>query len=172
MTRRKVKVFRHSRLDVNALAYYDGDKEEIHILNPQALYRRVLYHELAHARHRGLLGFIWTGQNFMESPLGRGMIWATLLGFLFYYTRLLTITISILGPLPFLFTAIIGCMALGNLLYWAEDIVSEREAIRKTRKPKRDKHHVPEEVLGSVQTVGIAEDPAIDREVSENQLGP
>lgn len=133
-------------MNVNALAYYDGSKDEIHILSPKALYSRILEHELAHRRHRGFLRLVWTGQNFFSEPIGRMIIYGMGVGYVFYETPFLVRGISTLGPLPFLAGLVLAVLLLGSFMYWAEDLIAEQEAVQKSRHPKRSKPKITEPV--------------------------
>jgi hypothetical protein len=170
--KRKVRIVKHNRLRVNALAYYQGDTHTIHILNPEALYRRVLEHELAHSRHRGILRLSWVGQEFMSSPLGRFLVWGTFLGFIIYFTRFITWGTNYFDPIFFILIVALVITCIGYMVYWAEDIVSESQAIQKTKHPKTRKPKIAEIVTRVPQgSVTVESDiPNPETETAKRQL--
>ena len=168
--RKKLKIYRHKHLDGNGLAYYDYNTHTIHILSPNVLYQRVLEHELAHSRHRRFLGYAFSALDFLSSPLGRALIFGAVVGYILYASSIVVPQ----GPLGTLETILISVATIplvGNFLYWLEDVVSESQAIRKTRKPKRSKDQVSAPVLDSTETVTTSENPLPNTEVSKKELG-
>lgn len=138
--KRKIRIVEHSRLSNGDFGFYDERTLTIHILTKEAMYRRVLRHEIAHAHWGRLARMTDILNGILFSPGGRIALAITVIG---YFGYLIFLRLEpLIGPsliLGFIFGFIF--LFLGSqIFYWAEEARAERFAkMRKSRtKSKRN----------------------------------
>lgn len=129
-----------------AYAYYDRGKNEIHILNPDALYRRILEHEMIHANRNPIPRMILAIE---DSLWIRGFMGGSLV---FMGIIILFAAIIAALSLPAMYAAIFFAGSIivtpvvvvtNRGLDFLEEFLVERKAIGETRKPKASEHTIP-----------------------------
>ena len=142
MTKRKVKIVQHKHLPGDLAYYLNG---EIHILNPEAMYRKVLRHEMSHAREGLLFKLSETMNDVFSNPLSRAIMFFTLLGVFAYEIIGASVLLLHINPVITGLTTVVSIATLlfsSRAFYWLEEWKAGHESEtpkRKARqKPKPD----------------------------------
>ena len=144
------KYFREDRGAYGVTRYDRHNRPEIHILTPQALYDRVLRHELAHADGSRIAAF----SDYLFG-MQRYAITMTLILFLSTAIILFSWHSMFVGSSIAFLAGLLGSlgliMLLSPLFYYLEEIRAERQARskRRSRQMRRRENHQPPRPLES-----------------------
>lgn len=166
--KKKIRVVQHKRLPNGDLGYYLNG--EIHILNPEAMYRHVLRHEIAHSKNSSLANLADLFIGSVSNPLTRAGMFLLLASFIGYIVFRL---IAPWGPMLIVsvVTSAVILVFIGQGFYWLEEYRAEQVAKHGRPRPKIEKkakapdgsqNQVSAIVLGSTETVRTGQDPVPD----------
>ena len=137
------KYFREDRGAYGVTRYDRHNRPEIHILTPQALYDRVLRHELAHAdgsRIARLSAYLF-GMELYAITMTLILFMSTAIILFSWHSMFLGSSIAFLAGL---LGSLMLIMLLSPLFYYLEEIRAEREARskRRARQMRKAENHL------------------------------